>query len=80
MKKAFPSKQKPLPTGVKNIKGKIITNPQEKKKVILEHFEHRMRKREIKEDIVEIRKLHEQLFQERLNKSKDNKSAPFNMI
>jgi hypothetical protein len=39
-----------------------------------------MRKRAIKEDIVEIRNLHEQLFNKRLNKSKYNKSAPFNMI
>ena len=79
MKKAFPSKQKPLPTGVKNIKGKLITNPEEKKKITLEHFEHRMRKRAIKEDIIEIRKLHETLFEERLNKAKHMTSDPFDM-
>ena len=27
MKKAFPKQTKPLPTGVKNVEGKIITNP-----------------------------------------------------
>ena len=33
MGKSFPKKSKPLPTGIKNISGKIITNPEEKKKV-----------------------------------------------
>ena len=31
MKKAFPSKTRPNPTGVLNIEGKVITNPKEKK-------------------------------------------------
>ena len=79
MKKAFPAKQTPLPTGVKNIQGKLITNPKEKKRVTLKHFEHRMRKRAIKDEIVDIRMLQEKLFNERLKKSKENKSAPFDM-
>ena len=37
-KKAYLKKSKPLPTGVLNVEGKIITNPEEKKKVILEHI------------------------------------------
>ena len=79
MKKAFPAKQTPLPTGVKNIQGKLITNPKEKKRVTLKHFEHHMRKRAIKDEIVHIRKLQEKLFNERLKKSKEDKSAPFDM-
>ena len=31
MRKAFPNKKKPLPTGVLNAQGKLITNPKEKK-------------------------------------------------
>ena len=31
MNKAFPKKTRPIPTGVINIEGKIITNPNEKK-------------------------------------------------
>ena len=54
MKKAFPKKSKPLPSGVLNIIGKIITNPEEKKKVVLNHFEHRMRKRPVVEYVKEI--------------------------
>ena len=43
-RKAYPKKVKPLPTGVKNIEGKLITNVKEKKNVILDHFHHRMRR------------------------------------
>ena len=48
MKKSYPKNTRPLPTGVKNIEGKVITNPVEKKNVILDHFSHRMRKRPVK--------------------------------
>ena len=54
MRKVFPKNSKPPPTGVMNIKGKVITNPKEKKTVTLEHFKHRMRKRSVKEEIKEI--------------------------
>ena len=54
MKKAYPNKVKPIPAGVKNIEGKIITIPKEKEKVILDHFIHRMRKRPIKNKIKDI--------------------------
>ena len=54
LRKAFPKNSKPLPTGVKNIKGKAIKNPKEKMKVTVECFEHRMRKRSVKEDTKKI--------------------------
>ena len=47
MRKAFPKKTVVIPSGVKNIPGKVITNPTEKKIVILDHFLHRMRKRQV---------------------------------
>ena len=31
LRKAYPKEEKPLPTGVKDIKGKWITNPRDKK-------------------------------------------------
>ena len=40
IEKAFPKHFKPLPTCVKNIEGKVITNPDEKKMVVLDHFRH----------------------------------------
>ena len=45
MREAFPKKFKALPGGVTNIEGKLITNPKEKDRSILNHFNHRMRKR-----------------------------------
>ena len=48
MMKAYPNKTKPIPTGVKNLKGKVVTNPEERKQVTLDHFDHRMRKRPVK--------------------------------
>ena len=66
MRKAFPKKNKPLPTGVKNCEAKLITNPEEKKNVIIKHFAHRMRKRPVKDDIKKIIDLNEKLFKQRL--------------
>ena len=79
MRKAFPQKNKPLPTGVKNISGKVITNPNEKKKGIFEHFAHRMRKRPVREEVEDIVKINENLFEERLANAKTKKSPAFAM-
>ena len=54
LRKAFPPKTMSIPTGIKNCKNKVITNPKEKKKKTLDHFKHRMRKREAKDDVKQI--------------------------
>ena len=77
MRKAYPSKSNPLPTGVKNAQGKLITNPKEKRKVTLEHFQNRMRNRYIKDDTKEVDDLNTKLFNKRLYLAKLNKSPPF---
>ena len=77
MRKAFPKKTVSIPTGVKNIQGKVITNPKEKKTVILNHFLHRMRKRQIKEDVQEIVKTKKEALELRLEVVKEDKSVPF---
>ena len=43
LEKAYPRKTKPLPLGAKNIHGQVITDPEEKEKVTLQHFQHRTR-------------------------------------
>ena len=78
-KKAYPTKTKPLPTGVQNVEGKIITNPKEKQKVILEHFTHRMRKRPVKQEVMEILNKSEELFRKRVENAKTVKNCPFEM-
>ena len=75
MRKAFPNKTKPIPTGVKDIKGRVITNPKERKEVTLNHFDFRMRKRPIVEDVREIVELQDDLFKIRLVKAQKKKSS-----
>ena len=53
-RKAYPKKVRPVPTGVKNKYGKVITNPNEKKYVIQKHFKHRMRERPTHADVREV--------------------------
>ena len=79
MKKAYPKKTKPLPTGVKNMENKIVTNPEEKKSVILEHFRHRMRKRPVHSDVKDIIDMNKCLFQERIKYAKNVKSSSFTL-
>ena len=77
MRKAYPSKSNPLPTGVNNAQGKLITNPKEKRKVTLDHFQNRMRKRDIKDDTKEVDDLNTKLFNKQLYLAKLNKRPPF---
>ena len=79
MRKSFPSKSKPLPTGIKNIEGKVITNPEEKKRLILDHFRHWMRKRPVKQDIRDIFEDNEKLFKKRVGLAQNVKSDSFSM-
>ena len=79
-RKKFPRKTKIIPTGVKNIKGKVITNPDEKKKITLELFQHRMIKRDAKDEIKEQVEENRKLFETRRKAAKQKKSPLFNMI
>ena len=79
MRKVFPKNSKPPPTRVMNIKGKVITNPKEKKTVTFEHFKHRMRNRSVKKEIKEKEVLNNKLFAKRLSNAKENISPPFKM-
>ena len=79
MRKAFPKKVKPLPTGVKDIENKVITNPEEKKKVIIDHFKHRMRQRPAMKNVEEVLDINKKLFQERLKNARNVKSMPFTL-
>ena len=68
MRDAFPNKNKPLPTGVMNNHGKVITRPKEKRTVTLLHFEHRMRKRAVKDEVVELEDLNKKFLRRKLKK------------
>ena len=79
LRKAYPKKNNTLPTGVKNIEGKVINNPNEKKKVTLAHFKHRMRTRTLMESVDEEVKENKTKFEHKLEEAKQNKSIPFKM-
>ena len=79
MKKAYQNKTNPIPTGVKNIKGKVVTNLEERKQFTLDHFDRRMRKIPINDGVKEQVELKNNLFNERLNKAKNNTSPSFTM-
>ena len=79
MKKAFPKKVKLVPTGVQNIEGKVITNPNEKKGVILNHFMHIMRKRPVKEELKEVLNVNDEKFRIRIEMAKKKKSTPITL-
>ena len=79
-RKAYPKKARPVPTGVKNIHGKVITNPNEKKVIIQKHFEHRMRKRPTHLDVKDTDNIKETLFDIRIELASKNKSPEFTMI
>ena len=76
LKKAYPKVENPLPTGVKNMSGKVITNPKEKSKITSEHFNHRMRKRMYIDNVEEVAQINEDLFNARLKEAKENISHP----
>ena len=61
-RKAYSKKIRPVPTGVKNIIGKVITNPKEKKDITFQHFGHRMRKIPIHRDFIEVTRIQEKTF------------------
>ena len=79
LRKAYPKKVSSVPTGVKNIEGKIITNSKEKKKVILKHFFHRMRKRPVVEEVKTILNTKKETFRLKLDNARKNKSPPIDM-
>ena len=78
-RKAYPKKSRPVPTGVKNIQGKVITNPEEKKTITLNHFKHRMRKRPTHKEVSDIVKVQDKTFLMRIEHARKNKSEEFTM-
>ena len=76
MTKSYPKNNKAIPTGVLNIQGKVITIPNEKKSKTLVHFEHRMRKRKVKEEVEELVKIEKSLFNKRIDKAEEKTQVP----
>ena len=79
LKRKYPKCAPGVPVGKKDKFGNLITNHEGLKKLYLETYIHRLRNRHIKDELKEIKKLKEELFELRLELSKCNKSAPWTM-
>ena len=78
-KKYFPKINPSLPVGKKNLKGQLITNPDELKKLYIDTFKYRLRHRPAKPDYEEFLEIQEELFQKRLEFAKKKKSPAWQM-
>ena len=73
-KKEYPRVSAPVPAAKKDINGKMVTNPNDIKKLYLETLTHRLRHRPIKKENSDLFELQQKLCQKRLLASADEKS------
>ena len=78
-KKLFPKIKPSLPVGKKNLKGQLITNPEELKNLYLDTFKYRLRHRPVKPEFEDLLEQQEELFKVRLEKAKEKKTPPWKM-
>ena len=78
-RKQFPKIKSNLPTGKKNLKGQIITNPEELKDLYLDTFKFRVRHRPVKPGFEEYMDVQEELFNMRLKMAERKKSPKWVM-
>ena len=78
-KKFFPKTKTNIPVGKTNLKGQMITNPEELKDLYLETFKFRLRKRPVKPGYEDLLEKQEKLFNLRLEMAKKQKSPAWKM-
>ena len=78
-KRLFPKITPSLPVGKKNLKGQLITNPEELKKLYLDTFIHRLRHRPVQPGLEEYFNKQEELFKLRLEQAKERKTQSWTM-
>ena len=78
-RKYFPKITPSLPMGKKNIKNRLITNPNELKELYLKTFKHRLRHRPAQPGFEGLLDTQEELFKMRLEEAKKNKSEDWTM-
>ena len=76
-KKHFPKIKPSLPVAKKNLKGQLITNPEELKDLYLDTFKDRLRHRPAQPGYESLLDLQEELFELRLEMSKNKKTDPW---
>ena len=76
-RKIFPKNKESLPFAKQDFDGKLITSQNSLKTLYLETFVHRLRHRPMKDELLFIQKIKEELCEERIKLSKLSKSAPW---
>ena len=79
-KKYFPKLKPTLPVAKKNLKGQLITNPEELKELYLNTFKYRLRHRPVQPEYEELLDMQEELFELRLELAKIQKTKPWTMM
>ena len=79
LKKNYPKISASIPVGKKDRKGNIITNHEGLKQLYLQTYINRLRNRPMKPEFEEIKKLKTELFNLRLELSKQQKSLPWTL-
>ena len=77
LKKKFPKNSQATPVGKKNSKGKLVTNHKELKRLNLKTYTQRLRNRPMKEELEELKKVKEELFDIRIVKSEENRTLDY---
>ena len=78
-KKYFPKIKPSLPVGKKNLKGQLITNPEEQKELYLDTFQYRLRQRPAQPGYESYLELQEELFNLRLELARMNETPLWTM-
>ena len=77
-RKMFPKNKESLPFAKQDFDGNLITSQSKLKTLYLETFVHRLRSRPIKQELMTLRIMKEELCEERLKLAKITKSTPWN--
>ena len=80
LKKKFPKNSHAVPVGKKDSKGNLITNHDQLTHLYFKTYRQRMRTRPMKENLKDLKEHKNELFDVRLDLSKQIKSKPWKMV
>ena len=79
LKNRFPKNTPAMPVAKKDSQGKLVTNHNELKRLYLKTYKNRMRNRPMKEDLLDLKDLKNDLFELRLKLATRKKSEPWTL-
>ena len=79
MRKVFPKFKPPVPTAKRNFRGKLVTDLDEIKELLLQEYSHRLRKRPIRPDLGDLEARKSEIFKLQLKLAESTSSKLWNM-